>query len=89
MEEFQDMPEQFQKRACGTIMLKRGRTSMSQVLDTIITDDLKVVQRALDAGYIMPQKPYVDGGVTIYVLGKMKEKRPGDPMFKVDDEVPC
>ena len=62
---------------------------MSQVLETIITDDLKVVQRALNAGYIMPQKPYVDGGVTIYVLGKMKEKRPEDPMFKVDDEVPC
>ena len=61
---------------------------MSQVLDTIITDDLKVVQRALDAGYIMPQKPYVDGGVTIYVLHKMKEKRPDDPMFLVDNEVP-
>ena len=89
MEEFQDMPEQFQKRACGTIMLKRGRTSMSQVLDTIITDDPKKAQAALNDGYIMPLGPYVDGDVTIYVLGKMKEKRPEDPMFKVDDEVPC
>ena len=89
MEEFQDMPEQFQKRACGTTMLKRGRTSMSQVLDTIITDDPKKAQAALNDGYIMPLGPYVDGDVTIYVLGKMKEKRPGDPMFKFDDEVPC
>ena len=62
---------------------------MTQVLDTIITDDLKKAQGALNDGYMMPIGPYVDGGVTIYVLGKMKEKRPGDPMFKVDDEVPC
>ena len=62
---------------------------MTQVLDTIITDDLKKAQGALNDGYMMPIGPYVDGGVTIYVLHKMKEKRPEDPMFKVDDEVPC
>ena len=62
---------------------------MSQVLDTIIIDDPKKAQAALNDGYIMPLGPYVDGDVTIYVLGKMKEKRPGDPMFKVDDVVSC
>ena len=61
---------------------------MTQVLDTIITDDLKKAQGALNDGYMMPIGPYVDGGITIYVLHKMKEKRPEDPMFLVDNEVP-
>ncbi len=61
---------------------------MTQVLDTIITDDPKKAQGALNDGYMMPIGPYVDGGVTIYVLHKMKEKRPEDPMFLVDNEVP-
>ena len=61
---------------------------MTQVLDTIITDDPKKAQGALNDGYMMPIGPYVDGGITIYVLHKMKEKRPEDPMFLVDNEVP-
>ena len=82
------MPKEFQKKACGIIGYQWGRNNMTQVLDTIITDDPKKAQGALNDGYMMPIGPYVDGGVTIYVLHKMKEKRPEDPMFLVDNEVP-
>ena len=70
-----------------------------QVMDVIFTDDPKTVQDALDDGYKIyradgPQyafRPEVLKKMdsTIYILGKMMEKRPEDPMFKVDDEVPC
>ena len=70
-----------------------------QVMDVIFTDDPKTVQDALDDGYKIystycPQYAFLPNAlkkreIKIYILGKMKEKRPGDPMFKFDDEVPC
>ena len=61
----------------------------SQIMDMIITDDPKVIERALKAGYIKHPRSYIDGDINIVALAKMKEKGPGDPMFKVDDEVSC
>ena len=72
---------------------------MTQVLDRIITDDPKKAQGALNDGYMMSIQPFVlseadfnpccfPTGVIIYILHKIKEKRPEDPMWLVDNEVP-
>ena len=72
---------------------------MTQVLDIISTDDPKKAQGALNDGYMMTIQPFVlseadfnpyclPTGITIYTLHKIKEKRPEDPMFLFDNEVP-
>ena len=72
---------------------------MTQVLDIISTDDPKKAQGALNDGYMMTIQPFVlseadfnpccyPTGVIIYTLHKIKEKRPEDPMWLVDNVVP-
>ena len=59
----------------------------------------KKAQGALNDGYMMTIQPFVlseadfnpccfPTGVIIYILHKIKEKRPEDPMWLVDNEVP-